>query len=219
MTIARPILTAAALCLAMTGAAAPLLAQQQAVAATQGGLVQKGGKQPIDITSDTLTVEQKKQLATFTGNVDAVQGDMKLRADRLLVHYAPRPAGGAAAPAQVGTAAGPKAEPASSAPAPAGPASSSIQKIEAFGQVVLTSPAETAQGSQGVYDVVAGTMQLTGDVILTRGDNVIRGDRLDMDLNSGLSKVSGGQKAGRVRALFTPGDAAAGSAKPGTAKP
>jgi lipopolysaccharide export system protein LptA len=161
-----------------------------AIAAAQesNGLAGHDSRQPIEITSDTLTVEQPKQLATFAGNVDAVQGDMKLRADRLLVHYARSEATGS------GSGTGGAAD----------PADNSIRMIEAFGKVVITSPAESAQGDAGVYDVVAGTMQLTGDVVLTRGENVIRGNRLDMDLNTGLSTVSGGKRSERVRAVFTP---------------
>ena len=176
-------------CLPLATATATATAQES------NGLAGHDSKQPIEITSDTLTVEQPKQLATFAGNVDAVQGDMKLRADRLLVHYARN-----------------------DAPA-AGPESNSIRMIEAFGKVVITSPAESAQGAQGVYDVVAGTMQLTGDVVLTRGGNVIRGNRMDMDLNTGLSKVSGGTKSERVRALFTPGSSQTQPAAGGAASP
>ncbi len=181
----RSLLAAAVLGLAAAfGPPGPAFSQES------NGLAGHDSRQPIEITSDTLTVEQPKQLATFTGNVDAVQGDMKLRADRLLVHYARNSGDGQAGGG--GSQGG------------ADPANNSIRMIEAFGRVVITSPAESAQGSQGVYDVVAGTMQLTGNVILTRGENVIRGDRLDMDLNTGLSKVSGGKKSERVRALFAP---------------
>ena len=42
---------------------------------------------PIEITADSLEVQQEEQLAVFTGNVDAVQGELNLRADRLVVHY------------------------------------------------------------------------------------------------------------------------------------
>jgi lipopolysaccharide export system protein LptA len=159
----------------------PAQAQEAAPATASNGLAGHDSRQPIEITSDTLTVEQNKQLATFAGNVDAVQGEMKLRADRLLVHYA-----------RNGEGAGSASE------------NNSIRMIEAFGKVVITSPAESAQGNEGIYDVSAGTMQLTGNVVLTRGQNVIRGNRLDMNLNTGLSAVSGGQKSERVRALFSP---------------
>ena len=42
---------------------------------------------PIEITADSLEVLRNQQIATFTGNVDAVQGDMVLSADLLRVHY------------------------------------------------------------------------------------------------------------------------------------
>ena len=169
--------------LLLLAAPASTHAQDAGSSASSNGLAGHDSRQPIEITSDTLTVEQNKQIATFAGNVDAIQGDMKLRADRLLVHYAQNGQDAAAS----------------------GPENNSIRMIEAFGRVVITSPAESAQGSEGVYDVAGGTLQLSGNVVLTRGENVIRGNRLDMDLNSGLSTVSGGQKSERVRALFTPG--------------
>ena len=57
-------------------------------------------------------------------------------------------------------------------------------------------------------------IQLVDDVVLTRGGNVIRGTRLDMDLNSGVSKVIGGAANQRVRALFTPQQGNAGQGTP-----
>lgn len=181
--------------------AAVALALLPGLAAAQdsNGLAGHDSRQPIEITSDTLTVEQPKQIATFAGNVDAIQGDMKLRADRLVVHYARRE--GAAASS--GT----------------DPTSNSIQKIEAFGRVFITSPTETAQGDHGTYDVVGRTIQLIDDVVLTRGGNVIRGTRLDMDLNSGVSKVSGGTANQRVRALFTPQQGNGGQGSGGQGAP
>ena len=41
---------------------------------------------PIEIAADALEVQQEKQIAVFSGNVDAQQGNIKLRADRLWVH-------------------------------------------------------------------------------------------------------------------------------------
>ena len=142
---------------------------------------------PIEITADQLEVQQQEQLATFTGNVDAVQGDLVLSADRLRVYYY-----------------GEGQE------APAG-ASSSIRRIEAEGNVFVSSPQETAQGAAGVYDVASNQLSLEGSVVLTQDDNVIRGDRLEVDLVSGRSRVlaavpsaAGGEPPQRVRAIFTP---------------
>jgi lipopolysaccharide export system protein LptA len=144
---------------------------------------------PIEITADTLEVLRNEQIATFTGNVDAVQGDMVLSADLLRVYYGDDD--GAEAP---------------------GPASAnSIRRIEAEGNVFLSSPRETAQGDAGVYDVASNQLTMEGAVVLTRDDNVIRGQRLEVDLASGLSRVlaavpsaQGGTAPQRVRALFTP---------------
>ena len=67
--------------------------------------------------------------------------------------------------------------------------------------MVLTQPGETAQGDRGVYDPVSGKLVLEGEVILTRGQNVVRGTRLDSDLNTHVSVVSA-PSGKRVRALF-----------------
>lgn len=45
-------------------------------------------KEPIDITSDELDFDQKKLLATFTGNVVALQAETSLQADTLKVLFA-----------------------------------------------------------------------------------------------------------------------------------
>ena len=138
---------------------------------------------PIEITADSLEVQQEEQLAVFTGNVDAVQGELNLRADRLVVHYRTNAA-----------------------------ESNAIRLIEAFGNVFLSSPSEIAQGAKGLYNLDTDTVELTGDVVLTRGESVIRGDLLVMDLATGKSRVTGnaagtkagGQASGRVKALFVP---------------
>ncbi len=138
---------------------------------------------PIEISADTLEHQQEQKIAIFTGNVDAVQGELNLRADKLIVHYR----------ADSGE-------------------SNEITLIEAFGNVFLSSPTEMAQGANGVYNLDTDRVELTGMVVLTRGDNVIRGDRLDMDLITGKSRVSGQTPgndgvvpdSGRVKALFVP---------------
>ena len=62
--------------------AGPATAQQAAPAAGPGG-----GGEPIEIVSDRLVLEQNQQVATFIGHVDAVQGETRLRADKMRVFY------------------------------------------------------------------------------------------------------------------------------------
>lgn len=140
---------------------------------------------PIEITADSLTVRQQEQLATFQGNVDAVQGDLVLRADELRVFYAGSGDGD-------------------------GGDEAAVRRIEATGNVLITSPQETAEGRRGVYDVAANRVSLEGAVVLTRDANVIRGAALDIDLASGVATMRAAPDAPReerVRAVFVPGQA------------
>ena len=178
------------LCRGLVGAAWIIAVCLPGMAHTQG--YQHDSSLPIEITADLLEVEQRDRIATFTGNVDAVQGDLVLSADKLRVFYTGNDRAGEAAPGATG----------------------SIRRIEAEGNVFITSPEETAQGETGVYDVADNLLALEGSVVLTRDDNVIRGQQLEIDLVSGRSRVTaaapsgeGGGPRDRVRALFTPQDA------------
>lgn len=146
--------------------------------------IQHDTTQPIEIAADSLEVRQEQQLATFSGNVDAVQGDLVLRADLLRVFY---------------DQTGDETEEAA------------VRRIEAEGNVVVSSPMETARGQRGIYDVAAGRVTLAGQVVLTREENVIRGDNLEIDLETGVSRMmaaataaEGARPDQRVRAVFSP---------------
>ena len=136
---------------------------------------------PIEITADSLEVKQKDQLAVFRGNVNAVQGTMRLTASEIRVHYR----AGSGSELQ-----------------------GAISRIDAAGQVRVATPNETAQGDAGVYDVDGQLITLTGSVMLTSGDHVIRGEKLTLDLATGQGKIEGPQ---RVRGLFQPKKNGSGS--------
>ena len=79
----------------------------------------------------------------------------------------------------------------------------------------MTQKEQTATGDLGVFDMKTNTVTLTGNpVVMTQGQNVLRGEKLVVDLTSGVSRVEsskGGQ--GRVQGLFQPGSS--GLEKPG----
>ena len=91
-------------------------------------------------------------------------------------------------------------------------------KIFANGGVVVDSPnSGTVTGDDGVYDVVAHTVTMTGkQVVLTKEKDVMRGTVLTVNLDTGKAvlgagKASGqpnapesGQTGGRVQGIFTP---------------
>lgn len=65
---------------------APHLAQAQGTNVAFAGL-KTDTTQPVKVTADQLSVNQADGTATFTGNVVIVQGDMKVQAGTVLVHY------------------------------------------------------------------------------------------------------------------------------------
>jgi lipopolysaccharide export system protein LptA len=54
------------------------------------------------------------------------------------------------------------------------------------------SPAEEAAEAQSaVYEVEQGTVRMLGAVILTQGQNILSGDRLDVNLRTGQGRMDG----------------------------
>jgi len=84
-------------------------------------------------------------------------------------------------------------------------------KILANGNVVVNSPnSGTVTGDNGVYDVVARTVTMTGKVVLTRQQDVMRGNQLTVNLETGVAtlgssaRTPGTTSGGRVQGIFTP---------------
>ncbi|HYH70351.1 MAG TPA: LptA/OstA family protein [Methyloceanibacter sp.] len=199
-----------------------------------GGL-SESSDEPIDIESDRLVVYDAKKFATFSGSVKAVQGTTTLRARELDVHYvggaedltAKKDGARAASPASnPAPAPAPAVKPA--APAPQAGASaagksddpgSKITKIEARGDVIINSEDDQTTTSEwALYDVPAQMVTVGGNVVLTQGQNVLKGDRLIIDLKTGESRFenTGEVTPGkRIRALFMPKDDGKADEKPG----
>ena len=174
-------IVAASSAIALVAAAWPLTGALAQTDGATGGLGSHDASLPIEIVADRLTVEQALGRAIFLGNVLAEQGDMLLSADRLIVYYALGDDG--AAPEQA------------------------ISRIEVEGNVTIASTEETAVGDMGFYDVTGAMIELSGNVVLTRDANVIRGDLLEIDVERQLATMTSapGRPAGeRVRALFRP---------------
>jgi lipopolysaccharide export system protein LptA len=149
--------------------------------------------QPVKIQADKLEVRDKDKVATFTGNVHVVQGDTELRSKVLVVFYEDIKPGAAPAP-------GTKAAP---APALAGDGQQQIKRIEATGGVRVIQKEQNATGENGTFDVQSNTVTLTGNVVVTRGKDVLRGNRLIVDLNTGVSRIESAA-GGQVESLFGP---------------
>ena len=149
--------------------------------------------QPVHIEAATLEVRDKDKVATFSGNVHVTQGDTGMRCKSLVVFY------------EQNEAEADKSKSVALAnPGPGG--QQRIKRLEARGGVVVTQKEQTATGDLGLFDMQTNTVTLTGNVVMTQGQNVLRGDRLVVDLTSGVSRIESGKGGqGRVQGLFLPG--------------
>jgi lipopolysaccharide export system protein LptA len=157
--------------------------------------------QPIQIDAATLEMRDKKKEATFSGNVKVVQGDTTMTSKTLVVFY--ESSGDKAATPQPASAKGAKAAPIQSAtPGPGG--ASSIKRLEARGNVVVTQKDQVVTGETAVFDTKTNLITMLGgsggQVVLTQCQNVLRGDRLLVDMTTGVSRVE--SESGRVQGLF-----------------
>jgi lipopolysaccharide export system protein LptA len=156
--------------------------------------------QPVQIEAASLEVRDKDKMATFAGSVKVIQGDTTMRSKSLVVFYdqEAKPAG----------------TPTMTAATPGPGGASQINRLEARGGVIVTQKDQTATGDIALFDMKSNTVTLQGSVVVSQGQNVMRGERLVVDLNTGVSRVDAGKSGGPVRMLIHQGQGAPGPAGP-----
>jgi len=170
--------------------------------------------QPIQIEAASLEMRDKKKEATFAGNVKVVQGDTTMTSKTLVVFY--DSSSSPATPPPANSKAAKSAPIQSATPGPGG--SSSIRRLEAKGSVVVTQKDQIVTGETAIFDTKANLITMTGGVVLTQCKNVLRGDRLLVDMTTGVSRVE--SDSGKVQGLFLQGQGCGGTpAGPGPAIP
>ncbi|MCP4618353.1 MAG: LPS ABC transporter substrate-binding protein LptA [Bradyrhizobium sp.] len=212
--IARSVGAAALLLAVQAGGEVRAQSSMQGVPNAMQGFSQNRD-QPIQIEAATLEVRDKKKEATFSGNVKVVQGDTTMTSKSLVVFYdqnSPQEQAAAPQPKQKGAKAAPGAPMQSATPGPGG--SSSIKRLEARGSVVVKQKEQVVTGDLAVFDTKANMITMSGGVVLTQCKNVLRGDRLMVDMTTGVSRVE--SDAGRVQALFIQGSEGCGGSGSGS---
>ncbi|MHC0052106.1 lipopolysaccharide transport periplasmic protein LptA [Actibacterium sp. D379-3] len=157
--------------LALLIAIFPLIAAAQGTEVAFGGLRQDSSL-PVEVTADQLQVSQADGTAVFTGHVVVGQGEMRLSADKVDVEYATK----------------------------GGEPTGRISRLHATGNVVLVNGAEAAEAREALYSIDQSNIVMTGDVLMTQGQNALSGQRLVVDLNTGIGRMEG-----RVKTIFQSG--------------
>jgi lipopolysaccharide export system protein LptA len=144
--------------------------------------------QPVQIEAAALEVRDKDKMAVFMGNVVVTQGDTVMKCKELRVFYDQDEQKGA-----------PKSTMKAAQPGPGG--RQSIRRLEARGGVIVTTKDQTATGATGIFEMKSNTITLSGNVVITQGNNILKGERLIVDLTTNFAKVEAG--GGRVQGLFS----------------
>ena len=194
-------------------AATPVAAQPSSGSAAPGpfqGMMNDQKKdQPVQIEAATLEVRDKNKTATFSGNVQVVQGDTTMKCQSLVVFYGQ----------EIGIAGNgkPAATPVTTTKSTPGmpQGAQNIRRIEAHGGVTVITKDQNVKGDTGIYDLETKTITLSGNVVVSQGQNVIHGEKVVVDTVTGSAKVESGSSNGgagagapgppRVRALIQPG--------------
>ena len=180
---------------------------------------------PSDVVTarDSFEWYDAKQISVARGDAIAVRDTKRLRADVLTAHMTkekPKPgenqpeaktskAVPATANAKTGAKAGPLGD---------GDEGSRISRIDAQGNVLVSTPTDVGRGDYGVYNADTGIVTLLGNVTITRGPNAIKGEYAVVDLNNNVSRMmpgpsAPGTPASRVEGLFVRQDQGASSGR------
>jgi len=178
--------------------------------------------QPIQIEAASLEMRDKKKEATFSGNVKVVQGDTTMTSKTLVVFYesnqqssgtAPANTKGAGNGAKSSAKSGTKGTAPMQAATPGPGGASSIRRLEAHGNVVVTQKDQVVTGETAIFDTKTNLITMLGGVVLTQCKNVLRGDRLFVDMTTGVSRVE--SDTGKVQGLFAQSGEGCATAAPG----
>lgn len=170
---------------------------------------------------DALEYWDRRQIAVARGDALVLTQDgRRVKGDLLTAHFADnnqKPPAGQAKPGQ--STSKPQARPQQQqrpSPVPgaqtSGSGSQRLEKIEAFGDVHVSTEQEIAVGDRGVYNAETGIAVLAGNVKITRGQNLLNGDYAEVNTNTGISRLLSDSR--QVRGLFVPEKDGAGGASP-----
>lgn len=133
---------------------------------------------PISYSADTLDYVESQRQMVLTGNVDVVQDDARLQADKLTLYFSNA---GGGAPGALG--------------------SGDVDKIIAEGRVFYVRPEQKARGDRAVYETATDSVTFTGNVVVASQENVIRGNILVLQINSGRTTIRPSKPGERVQGV------------------
>lgn len=145
--------------------------------------------EPIHIEANHMTSTEKTNSVLFTGEVDAKQGDVRIRSDEMTVYYTKKEATKAKKSAETGKA------------------KQQVKKLICIGNVEVTRGDWLGTGKKMTYLSRERQVILTGNAKAWQEQNMVTGEKIIYYLDEKRSEVVGSQTASTV------------AGKPGQKKP
>lgn len=165
---------------------------------------------PIEVTADTA-LEWNRAQSTFTakGNAVITQGDNIIRAENIIANYLDN-GDGIVIQNVVATPNAVVKQGADTLTAQSVTANFKdgiLHDVIAKGGVVLKNEKETLYGDVANYDAIKRIIIVKGNVKIEQGQNILKGNRAEFNLNTNISTLSASptQDNGRVSAVFYSG--------------
>lgn len=127
---------------------------------------------PIHIEANKMTSTEKTNSVVFTGDVDAKQGDVRIRSDEMTVYYTPDTGGKDKKAEQKKT-------------------TQQVEKLICVGNVELTRGQWLGTSKKMVYLSKERQVILTDNAKAWQGQNMVSGDKIIYYLDEGRSEVIG----------------------------
>ena len=137
------------------------------------------------ITSDTLEIDNKRKIVTFSGKVDARRDDFRINCEKMFLHYKDQPTDKRAGKSP-------------------GKMDVMIDKIIAKGKVkIIRTEGGLAMADEATYDQIQEKIILTGNPVVKQGNDFVEGSRITLFLKEQRSLVEGSENK-RVKAVIFP---------------
>lgn len=143
-----------------------------AVPLHQASAAQRG---PVTVEANQMELLEGGKQAIFTGAVDAVRTDGRIKADKMIVDY-------------------------TDVKQADGTTKSEVSYLDCTGNVLITTKSQVITGEWAKMNVTANTLVVGGNVKVVQGKAVLTGPKLNVDLNTDKTVMSGG----RVKGSFVP---------------
>ncbi len=167
----KSIFPLAAVVLLAAGNPVPVHGQTTVKATELSRATGSGGE--VNIEADKMEVLEDQNKAIFTGKVDAVRGNVKLKCTKLIVTYV-------------------------SVKKPDGKSKTDVTFLDATGAVQIITRKQRINGKWAKMNVRTNKLDVGGGVVVYQGQTIIRGKKLSVDLKTNKSRFHGG----RVKGIF-----------------